>query len=55
MELKEQEFELSVYISVTFVFLFCLLFELGGIRVIRVRVNRVKMTGKWVEIQGKLD
>ena len=26
-----------------------------GIRVIRVRVNQVKMAGKWGEIQGKLD
>ena len=26
-----------------------------GIRVMRVRVNRVKMTGKWVDIQWKLD
>ena len=26
-----------------------------GIRIIRVRVNRGKMTGKWDEIQGKLD
>ena len=26
-----------------------------GIRIIRVRVNRVKMTEKWDEIQGKLD
>ena len=26
-----------------------------GIRVIRVRVNRVKTTEKWCEIQGKLD
>ena len=25
----------------------------GGVRVIRVRVNRVKMTEKWGEIQGK--
>ena len=27
----------------------------GGVRVIRVRVNRVKMTEKWGEIQGKCD
>ena len=27
----------------------------GGIRVIRVRVNRVKMAEKWGEIQGEMD
>ena len=27
----------------------------GGVRVIRVRVNRVKMTEKWGQIQGKWD
>ena len=26
-----------------------------GTQVIRVRVNRVKMTGRWGEIQGKLN
>ena len=27
----------------------------GGIRVVRVRVNRVKVAEKWGEIQGEMD
>ena len=30
-------------------------FELVGIQVIRVQVNQVKKTGKWGEIQGKMN
>ena len=30
-------------------------FELVGIQVIQVQVNQVKKTGKWGEIQGKIN
>ena len=59
VKVQEPAFELSGWFSVNFwsrerTFSSV---ELGGIRVIRVRVkyNRVKMTEKWGVIQGKLD
>ena len=56
VKIQEPEFELSGYISVNF---WSREMKFGscwrGIRIIRVRVNRVKMTEKWAQIQGKFD